>query len=228
MTDCPNAEIRDLLPDLVHGTLGGAERARVESHVATCADCASELALLRAARRALSTGVPAVNVERIASALPSPPRAVSTTPGVVSIETARREREQVAAARPRFAGWRRAAAVILVAAGATTVAVMRSDRGRDSAVGPTAVATVPSPLAGSAGGTPTAASETVVATRAGSAASAASSTPARDAGLSMAGGVSDLDDAALVALLGDLDRIDATPATEPTAVMPEMTGEGSE
>ena len=71
-------------------------------------------------------------------------------------------------------------------------------------------------------------SETVVATRAGSAPTTSSSTPARDAGLSMAGGVSDLDDAALVALLGDLDRIDATPATEPTAVMPEMTGEGSE
>lgn len=226
MTDCPNAEIRDLLPDLVHGTLAGAERARVESHVATCADCASELALLRVARRALSADVPAVNVERIASALPSPPRATVATPGVVPIETARRAR--VAAGRSRYAGWRRAAAVILVATGATTVAVMRSDRGRDTTVGSTAVATVPAPLAGSAAGTPAAARETVVATRTGSAPSAAGATAARDAGLSMAGGVSDLNDDAIVALLGDLDRIDATPATEPTAVMPEMTGEGSE
>ena len=32
MTDCPNAEIRDLLPDLVHGRLDAAARADVERH----------------------------------------------------------------------------------------------------------------------------------------------------------------------------------------------------
>lgn len=32
MTDCLQNEIRDRLPEYVHGTLGSAERARVETH----------------------------------------------------------------------------------------------------------------------------------------------------------------------------------------------------
>ena len=62
MSDCPNDEIRDLLPDLLRDDFAAAERARVEAHLATCVDCTDEVALLRASRRALGVGVPAVNV----------------------------------------------------------------------------------------------------------------------------------------------------------------------
>jgi anti-sigma factor RsiW len=53
MLDCPNAEVRDRLPDLVHGQLAGEELAEVERHVAACAACAAELALIREVRSSL-------------------------------------------------------------------------------------------------------------------------------------------------------------------------------
>ena len=54
MTDCPNVEMRELLPELLHDHLPVAERMRVEAHVGECEACMSELALLRSARRALA------------------------------------------------------------------------------------------------------------------------------------------------------------------------------
>jgi Putative zinc-finger len=72
MTDCPNADIRDQLPDLLHGHLDDASRARVELHLRTCASCRQELELLRAVRRAAPEI--AVDVGRIVSALPAPRR----------------------------------------------------------------------------------------------------------------------------------------------------------
>src|SRR5919199_2150612 len=68
MSDCPNVEIRDRLPDLVHGTLRGEQLAAVEAHVAQCPACAAEVALLRTARRALRHA-PAVDVARVAAAV---------------------------------------------------------------------------------------------------------------------------------------------------------------
>ncbi|HVZ77544.1 MAG TPA: zf-HC2 domain-containing protein, partial [Gemmatimonadaceae bacterium] len=62
--------MRDLLPDLLNGTLDAGARAEVEAHVASCADCRAELDMLRAIRRAAPQ--PAVNVARIVSALPAP------------------------------------------------------------------------------------------------------------------------------------------------------------
>ena len=43
MSDCPREGMRDLLPDLVNGTLAPGVRASVEQHVAGCDECASEL-----------------------------------------------------------------------------------------------------------------------------------------------------------------------------------------
>jgi anti-sigma factor RsiW len=44
---------RELLPWLANGTLEGAERTEVERHVADCAQCQSELALLKTLRNTL-------------------------------------------------------------------------------------------------------------------------------------------------------------------------------
>ena len=55
MFDCANVEMRELLPDLAAGTLDAATRARVEHHVASCAECTSELETLRLVRGAVET-----------------------------------------------------------------------------------------------------------------------------------------------------------------------------
>lgn len=72
MTDCPNAGIRDQLPDLLHGHLDDRSRARVETHLRECAACRDELDLLRAVRAAAPRV--GVDVARIVSALPAPRR----------------------------------------------------------------------------------------------------------------------------------------------------------
>ena len=72
MTDCENAEIRDLLPDYVHGTLSADALRRVEAHIADCGLCSEEWALLRRLGVALSAQAP-VNIAAIVAALPPSP-----------------------------------------------------------------------------------------------------------------------------------------------------------
>lgn len=98
MTECSNAEIRDLLPDLLHGRLDGAARNRAEAHLRDCAECRRELALLGSLRAAAPS--PRVDVGRIVAALPA----------------YRRRRSWMAPA------WRIAAAVVFLAVGGSTVA----------------------------------------------------------------------------------------------------------
>ena len=71
MFDCANVEMRELLADLAAGTLDDATRVRVERHVASCAECASELETLRLVRSAYAA-TPTVDVRRIVAALPKP------------------------------------------------------------------------------------------------------------------------------------------------------------
>ncbi len=40
--------VREAIPELVHGLLAGDARVRLEAHVASCAECDAELALVRA------------------------------------------------------------------------------------------------------------------------------------------------------------------------------------
>jgi anti-sigma factor RsiW len=103
MNDCPNGELRDRLPDLLHDRLAPEARREIEAHLAGCMDCREELELLRGVHASMRRA-PAVDVGRIVAALPAPRR------------TARRA----------WAGWRAAAAIVLVAAGGMSVAVARS------------------------------------------------------------------------------------------------------
>jgi anti-sigma factor RsiW len=118
MIDCPNAEIRDRLPDFVHGQLDAEARAAVAAHAAGCAACAAELALLRELRATLRAG-PAVDVARIVAALPAP--------------TARRTGFGSQGNRPqrRRFDWRIAAGIVALAVG-TGSAIVVSQSGRDS------------------------------------------------------------------------------------------------
>jgi len=113
MTDCPNAEIRDLLPELMHDRLDAAARARVEAHLATCADCRAELALLRSARAALIAATSRIDAARIARVLPRPaaPRAMRRASA--------------------WRSWRIAATVaVLLTGGATLATIANIERGR--------------------------------------------------------------------------------------------------
>jgi hypothetical protein len=68
MNDCNEIEIREALPEMVHGGLDAVVRGRVQLHLDQCADCTAELAIIRAV---LSTSVaPRVDVARIVSAVP--------------------------------------------------------------------------------------------------------------------------------------------------------------
>jgi anti-sigma factor RsiW len=125
MTDCPNGEIRDLLPDLLHDRLPADVRREVEAHVRGCDDCRAELALLGAMRSSLRRA-PAVDAAAIAAAIPA----------------------YRAPVRRSWGGWRAAAAIVVLAAGGTSVAVLQSRDGiqhvaRDTA----AVAQAPRELA---------------------------------------------------------------------------------
>jgi len=122
---CQNEEIRTALPALLEGSLEGSMRMQVEAHLASCADCAAELALLR---------------ELAAQPVPDPGEAFwAAMPGKVARElqqagTAGRPgklAEWLAGlALPRW-GW--ATAVVLIAAlAAWYVAAPQHGRMRDS------------------------------------------------------------------------------------------------
>ena len=173
MSDCPNVEIRELLPDYLGGRLSDVRRSEVSSHLASCQDCTEELALLQLVRQAYEATTPAVNVSAIVGALPRK------------------------TARPAIRSWRRshafqiAAAVSFITLGGISLAVARSffTVNPDSALVDTvAVNTV--------GETP----------------------------ISFAGGVSDLGDEDLEALISALESIEALPVAEPSELPLSGTG----
>ena len=68
MRDCSNAQMRDALPDLMHGTLPARRLAEVRAHVDACDACRAELDLLERVRSAVRS--PAVAADRIVAGLP--------------------------------------------------------------------------------------------------------------------------------------------------------------
>lgn len=118
MTDCPNAEGRDLLPDLLNDRLDGAARARVEAHLRTCEECRGEMELLRNLRAAAPA--PRVDVAGIVAALPAPRLAWRWTANA----------------------WRIAAAIMVLAAGGSSLlAYFAGSRSADGARGVTVSST---------------------------------------------------------------------------------------
>ncbi len=65
MTDCPRADIRDILPDWVNGSLEHDAAEDVAEHLTTCAACREEADLLGRLRVALSPE-PVIDVRRVA------------------------------------------------------------------------------------------------------------------------------------------------------------------
>ena len=197
MTDCPNGAVRDALPDYLNDRLDPALRPEVESHLAGCATCREELSLLRALRATVHRA-PAVDVETIAAGIP-PYRA-----------PVRRQWATNA---------RIAAAIVALAVGGTSVALLRA---RSSAAPlevtpPVAVAPVPSPDSTPLVPAPT--SATAAGERLAPAGSAADGSGARE--LAIAGGsIADLSDRELSTLVDGIESMDGVPSAEVEAPEP--------
>jgi hypothetical protein len=124
MTECENAEIRDLLPDLAADVLSPVETARVRMHVESCAECSAELALLHTAR-SVRPRIGTIDIARIVSHLPKPPVAAEVDESVRSLDAYRANRRP-AAARVSRSVWRVAATLGVIIAGGWSVYLVQS------------------------------------------------------------------------------------------------------
>ena len=202
MIDCPNGDIRDLLPDLVHGRLDAAERERVEAHVATCEPCQDELALLRDLRATMRR-VPAVDANAIATAIP---------PYRVPV-------------RRTWTSWRAAAAIATIAIGGTSIAIANRQPAvpHSGIVVPpsTTQTTQPAQPVPSVPATPPA--NPALAGRDSGTTSRPSAPTAEQPTRELAmgsGTVSDLSDRELTALLNDIESLDALPSADVESALP--------
>lgn len=129
MTDCSNAEIRDLLPDYVHDQLSVTDHARVEQHLVSCADCAEELELLQTVF-AIRPSVKSTNVADIVASLPRPGQPDAFTVHGANDQSAGNVRD-IASAKSvvrktsSFRNWRAAAAIAVMTVGGLSVAIVR-------------------------------------------------------------------------------------------------------
>jgi anti-sigma factor RsiW len=191
MNDCPNGELRDLLPDFLHDRLEAADRGMVEAHLAGCADCRAELGLLRELRGTLRRA-PAVDVSAIMAAIPA----------------------YRAPARRRWTGWHAAAAVTLIAVGGTSVAI--ANRVGSEPAGQVAPRVTPVESGATTPARPD--SYPIVAeVPAGTTRAAMTSTPAASPAsreLAVGGAVGDLSDGELSMLLDDIESLDVLPSAE--------------
>jgi hypothetical protein len=213
MHDCPDGEMRDLLPGYVHGTLSAAERAAVSAHIQECADCAAEAELIQFA----SVAFPApskIDTRKIVSMLPAAPR------------RARR-------GMPMSGAWRFAAAIGAFAFGALSVAALRgafSKAPQERQVASAPAQAQRAPATAPAARQP--AGATVTPAPLASRGPVAAPKPTA-ASISFGGGLGDLTDEQLDMLLGELDTLDALPSAEPEThlspiIPPDDGGRGAQ
>jgi len=197
MNDCPNAEIRDQLPDLLHDRLDVSVRASVMAHVDTCADCRAELELLRGIHGMLVSRTPRVDVSYVVQALPA--------------RAARR--------RPAWSDWRIAAAVTVLAVGGGSFAVLR----QNSSPGPLDTMFAAPPAA--QGTAAPIKDSSILAARADTMPEGRASAPQHvvasndeQPGLATTARLADLNERQLQTLLDQIDQLQAVPITEPEPV----------
>lgn len=218
MSDCLNAEIRDLLPDLLHDQLDAHTRARVVAHVDGCDDCRSELELLRSVSGSIDRAAPRVDVERIVAALPKPGAG--------------------AALRRRvWADWRIAAAVTFLVAGGTSLGLLRNVRDHGIGDSTRILVALPAPTETTARGnsgdhvTVTPPTQTRPESGAAPKGSLEIAPPPPTSGEAVAtteatgisSRIGDLNERQLKSLLNDIDHMQATPITEPEPVVLRVT-----
>jgi len=213
MFDCADVEMRELLPDLAARTLDDATRARVERHVASCAECTSELETLHLVRSAYATA-PTVDVRRIVAALPRPVAVFDRTHAGGHVR--------------RLIDWRVAAALTMISVGGLSLAVARhrsSELPPRNSVAARASMDTQHAQPTNSGLAERSSSRVHDTTRPVDRSGRATATSRPKAQLAFAGGTDDMDDTSIKALLGALDEIDRAPVApseepDPTPVLP--------
>jgi len=202
MNKCTDSDIRELLPDLLHGALAEAEKARVDAHVVTCESCQEDLHVLRTVKGA-AVFAPSIDVDRVVRQIP-PYRAI-----VPAVE---------APARTRVASWLVAATLALFVVGGGSVLMTRQNSSRTSVKSPTVdsgalvASTQPSP----ASTAPAATLNPRI---------AQPSTAAHLHALALAAEADGLSDGGLVQLMNDMDTFDALPGSESDPVISVDSGD---
>jgi hypothetical protein len=190
MNSCQEIETREMLPDLLHGTLDGALRAQLEKHVAGCAQCREELEVLRTVKAA-AIFAPSIDVNRVVGHIAPYAKIVPVVE---------------APARSRVASWLVAASFLVVIAGGGSLLVVQQKDSvvRDAtSVPPRTIDVAPVPIR-----VPSLQTTDVASTE----------QPAGHA-LALGTGVETLTDNNLRQLMTDMDSFDALPASEPEPVI---------
>lgn len=201
MNKCIDNEIQEVLPDLLHESLDGATRQRVEAHLATCESCREELDVLRAVKGA-AVFAPVIDADRIVRQIP-PYRMI--VPGVEQPK------------RTRMVSWLVAAGFALAVIGGGALVVSNQSR--------------PSPsVASSASPTPSQPSQPETVTPAdptGTTPGAVADNSGQPHALALASAadLSDLSDGNLVQLMNDMDNFDALPGSELEPVIAVDSGD---
>jgi anti-sigma factor RsiW len=190
MNKCTELELQEMLPDLLHGKLDADHRAKVEAHVAACAECTEELHMLRTVKSS-AVFVPVIDVDRVARNIP-PYRGVAPAREVP--------------ARSRAVAWLVAASLVLVVAGGGSVLVQQRQRGQQIVSADSGRLAVPVPDSGMDSLGPAAVTGGVP---------LQPRVNQRGHALALATSIDALSDYNLRQLMNDMNSFDALPATEP-------------
>jgi hypothetical protein len=207
MNDCPNADIRDQLPDLLHERLDVSMRAAVMAHVDACVDCRAELELLRSVHEMLVSRTPRVDINYVVNALPK--RAAQPV--------------RVAPRHRAWSDWRIAAAVTVLAVGGGSFALLRhgaTPATADSAFVSTITPSLGNNAADSSAPRQPSANPNPSESRHVSQPAPANTVASADdqPGLATSARLADLNERELKALLNEIDQLQAVPITEPEPV----------
>jgi hypothetical protein len=197
MNKCIDSEIQEMLPDLLHGSLGEQPRRQVEAHLAGCESCREDLNVIRAVKSA-AVFAPVIDVGQVVRRIP-PYRTI--VPGVQK------------PARTKIVQWLVAAGLLVVAVGGGSLVISNQFR--------TAAAPAMSTGNGAETQPPAISVSPVVVPKQ----TPLEASPTRTHALALATNLDDLSDGSLVQLMNDMDRFDALPAAEPEPVIAVDSGD---
>jgi hypothetical protein len=200
MNRCSEIDIREMLPDLLHGRLDADARARIEAHIANCEECSEDLAVLGTVKSA-AVFIPAIDVDRVVRQIP-PYRAI--VPVVQS------------PARSRAVSWLVATSLAIVVLGGGSLLMVQH-----KATIPQVVAR--NPLPPKSGTSPPPTRSTGVVASPNGTATAKQPTHA----LALATGVDGLSDNNLRQLMNEMGGFDALPTTEPEPAIGDGLDQGA-
>lgn len=205
MNECTNSEMRDLLPDLAHGTLRVAVRQTVEAHLAGCDSCREDLQIIHTVMSA-AVFAPSIDAERVVRRI-VPYRTPVTVRDVP--------------ARSRVTQWLVAATVGLLLIGGGTIF-----NNWQSARSPGVAAVTPPNQTTSAESVPPAPGAPAPEAPAPEAPAGALGESPHTRALSLAADIGELSDGSLQQLMDDMANFDALPNSEPEPVFAIDTSEG--